>query len=486
MSSPNASNPTDLDTGEAAVEVVILWGELSILHVAHLSPPRAFTVGDAPDVDYVIGSESLGTVRLPLVVAHGGRSAVVIPEGALGEVSQEDRVVSFAELAAQQQLLAAPYATGAKLYPLPFGASASIEYRGFTFVVKQTYAARRVGVGLGVGRPDSLKANVWTVASMLVHAGILLAFQLLPPRSSVLAIDLLNTDSRLVSFLDQPPETVEEDTPKWIDDDSAADGGSGKTHAGDDGRMGKRDQPHTTNKHGVKGPPDNQDPHMARDEVKDAAANAGIIGVLKQSIAAWDAPTSPFGRDSALGSDTANALGAIIGDQIGSNFGFGGLGARGHGRGGGGDGAGTLGLGALGTQGHGSGDGAGSGYGRGAGQMRAHAAKVPRIRSLPASIHGSLSKEVIRRTIGRHINEVRHCYEQALNARPDLQGRVTTKFIIAPTGAVQTAATENSDLNNAKVEQCITQAIRRWTFPAPEGGGVVIVSYPFLLSQTGN
>jgi hypothetical protein len=99
--------------------------------------------------------------------------------------------------------------------------------------------------------------------------------------------------------------------------------------------------------------------------------------------------------------------------------------------------------------------------------------------------HGSLSKEIIRRVIGRHVNEIRFCYEQQLIAHPDLQGRVSAKFIIAPTGAVQTAAVTQSDLGNPAAEQCIAKALARWIFPAPEGGGVVIVTYPFVLLPVG-
>ncbi len=60
-----------------------------------------------------------------------------------------------------------------------------------------------------------------------------------------------------------------------------------------------------------------------------------------------------FGTDSALGNDPMSALGSLMGDQVGSNYGFGGLGLRGTGRGGGGTGEGTIGLGNLGTIGHG-------------------------------------------------------------------------------------------------------------------------------------
>ena len=483
-------NPGDVDSGESAVEVVILWGELSILHVEHMSPPRSFYVGEATDskgkltTDFLIGSESLGSERMPVVVESGSTVAVVIPQGATGDITVGNQVISIEELAAQGQLQMSNQLAGARQYPLPQGATARVQYRGFTFVVKPMSAARRIGVG--EGQRVDWKSYVWTMASMAFHTGLLLLFYFLPPRSSSLSLDLLNADSRLVKYLIEPPETVEEETPEWLQENKDDDeGGKGKRHKDEEGQMGKKDDKKTKNKFGIEGPQDNEDPHMARDEAKQMAANAGIIGILKASVGAWNSPTSPYGRDTALGSDPMSALGALMGDQIGSNFGFGGLGLRGTGRGGGGTGEGTIGLGNVGTIGHGAGGGTGSGYGSGAGGFHGRDAKVPRIRSGQADVHGSLSKEVIRRIIGRHINEVRFCYEQELNTRPDLQGRISIKFIISPTGAVQTSAVDNSDMGNAKVEQCIAQAVRRWTFPAPEGGGIVVVSYPFVLAQTG-
>ena len=80
---------------------------------------------------------------------------------------------------------------------------------------------------------------------------------------------------------------------------------------------------------------------------------------------------------------------------------------------------------------------------------------------------------------------MKFCYEQQLNSRPDLEGRVTTKFVISPTGSVQSAMVSSSTLKNQGVESCIVRAVRRWTFPAPDGGGVVVVNYPFLLNSAG-
>lgn len=461
-------NPAEVDSGEAALEIVILWGEQSILHVAHVSPPRAFYVGDAMDAatDFLIGSESLGTERLPVVVEHGSGVAIVIPVGAFGDVTVDEQVFSFAEL---PLMAAGPGASGAALFPLPLGAAARVSYRGFTFIVKQTSAARRIGAE----EPGSAKQHAWTLASMVLHASLLIAFQLLPPRSSSLSLELLNADSRLVSFQNET-ERVEEQTPSWL---------SGERHEGDEGQMGEATHEKTQKMFAVRGERRNEAPQLARIESKLIAASAGIIGILKASASA--APTSMFGRDSAVGDNSIDAVGAIVGDQIGANFGFGGLGLRGHGRGGGGNGDGAVGIGEMGTLGHRRG-GSGSGYGKGAGGLPTHTARVPQIRSAAADVHGSLSKEVIRRVIGRHVSEVRHCYQQALHARPDLQGRVAVKFIIAPTGAVQAAAVDSSELGNVTAEQCIAQAIRRWAFPAPEGGGIVVVNYPFMLSQSGD
>jgi pSer/pThr/pTyr-binding forkhead associated (FHA) protein len=485
-------NPADVDSSEMAVEVVIMWGELSILHVEHLSPPRSFYVGEAtdakghPTTDFLIGSESIGTDRLPVAVESGATVAAVIPHGATGEVTINNQSITFEELAAQGQLQSSGQLAGAMQYPLPPGATARVQYRGFTFILKPMSAARRVGIG---GNPYlNWKDSIWTVASMAFHIGLLLLFYFLPPRSSSLSLDLLNEDSRLVKYLIEPPETVEEETPEWLDDSKMDDeeGGKGKRHKDEEGQMGKKDEKKTKNKFGIEGPENNEDPHMAREEAKEMAAQAGIIGILKASVGSFNSPTSPYGRDTALGNDPMSALGALMGDQIGSNFGFGGLGLRGTGRGGGGTGEGTIGLGNIGTIGHGAGGGTGSGYGRGAGGFRGRDAKVPHIRSGKADVRGSLSKEVIRRIIQRHVNEVKFCYEQELNQRPDLQGRISVKFIISPTGAVQTAATADSTMGNAKVEGCVVAAVRRWTFPSPEGGGIVVVTYPFVLEQTGS
>ena len=59
------------------------------------------------------------------------------------------------------------------------------------------------------------------------------------------------------------------------------------------------------------------------------------------------------------------------------------------------------------------------------------------------------------------------------------------QFTIAASGQVIASVLQNSTIGNARVENCIVQAVKRWEFPKPLGGGIVIVSYPFVLTPSG-
>ncbi|MCS6797687.1 MAG: TonB family protein [Myxococcota bacterium] len=480
----------EVETAAQAVEVSILWGERSVLHVDHVTPPRAYYVGDEVDakgrprgVDFVLAAEAVGTSRMPVVVESGGGVAAVIPQGASGLVTFGEHTMSIADALASGRAQPCAELAGASQIPLGHGVTVRVEHRGFTFVTRAVPAGKRLAAAAKVDRQPLFYVG----GSMAVFGLFLLMLYFIPPRGGALSLDLLNMDSRLVKYLMEPPETREEETPEFLQNQQNDDeGGKGKRHKGEEGQMGKKEAKKTNNRYAIEGPEDNPDPHMAREEAREQARNAGILGVLRQATGAWNSPTSPFGRDTALGTDPQSALGALMGDQIGENFGFGGLGLRGTGRGGGGTGEGTIGLGNFGTIGHGAGGGSGSGYGRGAGGFSGRTARVPRIRQGTADVRGSLSKEVIRRVIHRRINEIRFCYEQELAQRPDLAGRVVVAFIISPTGAVQQASIASSDIGSSRVDNCVADAIRRLTFPAPEGGGIVIVqSYPFVFEQTG-
>ena len=127
----------------------------------------------------------------------------------------------------------------------------------------------------------------------------------------------------------------------------------------------------------------------------------------------------------------------------------------------------------------------GDGYGDNVGLTdRGRQTRVPTLRGGEVVKNGALSAEVIRRVVNRHRNEVRHCYESELMSQPDLEGRVTVRFLINGSGAVQGSfvVPDRTNIGSGDVSGCVASAVRRWPFPQPENGGVVSVTYPFLFS----
>ena len=106
-------------------------------------------------------------------------------------------------------------------------------------------------------------------------------------------------------------------------------------------------------------------------------------------------------------------------------------------------------------------------------------AQAPSVSTGNADVRGSLSKEAIRRHVRRNILDIRYCYESAWARDQSLAGRVEVRFVISPSGAVSSSSVASSTLGNPTVEQCIARVVQSIAFPEPEGGGVVIVTYPF-------
>jgi Ca-activated chloride channel family protein len=93
-----------------------------------------------------------------------------------------------------------------------------------------------------------------------------------------------------------------------------------------------------------------------------------------------------------------------------------------------------------------------------------------------------IDKDVIRRIIRAHTNEVRHCYNVALTKDPSVKGRVAIEFTIGADGKIEKAIVHDNTTGDATLGSCIAKCVELWTFPKPQGGGTVTVTYPFLLS----
>jgi Ca-activated chloride channel family protein len=170
-------------------------------------------------------------------------------------------------------------------------------------------------------------------------------------------------------------------------------------------------------------------------------------------------------------------------ENFGEAYGVGGLGLVGTGRGGGGTSSGTIGLGNTGLIGKGGGGGTGSGYGTGSGGgFGGRGARVPMVRQASPTVTGSLDRDIIRRIVRAHINEVRSCYNDALSKDPNIAGHISIQMTIEANGKLSTAVVGANTTKDDALAQCIAKAAKKWTFPKPADGGTVTVIYPFQLS----
>ncbi|MCA9652291.1 MAG: AgmX/PglI C-terminal domain-containing protein [Myxococcales bacterium] len=149
-----------------------------------------------------------------------------------------------------------------------------------------------------------------------------------------------------------------------------------------------------------------------------------------------------------------------------------------------GGGGGIGALGSTGLIGRGGGGGTGSGYGVGTSPgFGGRGKKVPSVRQATATVKGALDKDIIRRIVRAHINEVRYCYNLGLIHDPALEGKLSILFTIGPSGSVPVSTVDSDTLGDGgKVANCVAKAVKRWKFPKPAGGGNVVVTYPFVLA----
>ncbi len=119
--------------------------------------------------------------------------------------------------------------------------------------------------------------------------------------------------------------------------------------------------------------------------------------------------------------------------------------------------------------------------GRRTGKVRGGVRRVS-ARRLKAT--GRISREAVARVINENLGEVQYCYERALLKKPGLKGKLVLEWRISTSGRVSKVRQTTSTLQSAEVSSCIIRKLKKWRFPKPSGG-VVVVSYPFIFSSVG-
>ena len=474
---PQAPAPLASEVEDAhleAIEVSIAWGD-NVLHTAHLSPPRAFSVGEGGD--FVLPAEVLGNERVEILSALGGATRLQVPAGATARIAHDTGRVENVQAA----------------WNVTAGAEAEMTFsQGLVIKVRAVAAGKRVDKGILASLANAVYKHVGL--SLVMHAGVIGSLFFFMPRMGADDAEEQNRDQILMmqKFLNASAERAveEEKTSGGAADSSPAGGESGERARGAEGKVGSTTAKTGEGRWAKQGPPDNPNPQLSRKELMQQAAQFGMIGIVAQgSMSDMSAPTTPWAPDVAQGRDTMSANGNMWASQIGDAPGLGGLGLFSTGEGGGGNGLG-IGIGDHGVMGPGVGKctpggncvgmGVGpGGWGHGAGPLKGgHTPKGPSMHPIGDTIAGGhIPPEVIQRIVRANFGRFRNCYENGLRTNPSLAGRIATKFVIDRTGAVGAVSDGGSDMPDRGVIACVNRSFYGLSFPQPEGG-VVTVTYP--------
>jgi TonB family protein len=311
-----------------------------------------------------------------------------------------------------------------------------------------------------------------TVAVALLFLALFwLMVRIAPHPDETVTDDLAGNQQRITQYQVKPREKPVEEPPKTRDVSGVQEGAKARE---EEGKLGKTEVKKKEAAPSRKGAPLVEPDKRESDRRK--VMKLGLVAALAKMGAGSGAASNVLGP-GGLGIGINNAMGGVKGAATaGDTYGVGGLGSRGTGQGGGGT---ALGIGGLGTKGTGAGAG-GSGDVDLGGRGKEETQFVPG-RTI---VIGGLSRDVIDRIIRRHYNEVKYCYEKELTKDRNLYGKVTVVFVIDGTGKVSDALVQQSTMGNEAVEGCIVSHVRRWAFPAPEGGGTVQVTYPYVFKSS--
>ena len=483
-SGPDVHSDEVENTHIPAVEVMILW-DATILHVAHLTPPRSYYVGEEEGkagADFRLPSEKIGSTRMPIVIAHGGSIAAVVPPNAKGSIDiPGSGKMSLEDARAQGKLQPCGEFPGAEQIPLSNNMRSRVEINGFVFQVAAVPAGKKPHGSMNKSNRAGL---VFWLASFALHAGIVTALMMSPGES--LDEDSSALDKSTAAYMLQlQKNAADKEIPEQEDDTTTQNnkdeksGGTGTKHKGAEGMMGDPSKQMTGGYYQIKGPPDTAEVKIAKTRALIESGNYGAIGALSSVFGSTANAPIAFDSESneTIGRDPNNFNGNLQGDHPGDSFGYGGLGMTGTGAGGGGWGDG-IGLGTVGGFGHGSGTGTGMGYGGGGGKVGSgRKTKNVKMIETGTDIQGRLPPEVVKRIIRANFPRFRACYEQGLKKDPGLKGTVSVRFIIDTTGAVESASGAGGSLSDGQVSGCVLGVYRTLAFPEPEGGKVM-VTYP--------
>lgn len=450
-------------TGPLGLELRFLWGDKNVGEFfLHPNVEKTFTVGSVKGVNFEMGEGKFGLPSFELVRFGKAGATLRFTSKMNGELQRRsgDELMSLAD--AKKQGVASED-NGALSVTLANDDFAWVDLGGIVVEVFFQPQPKAVFVPFSES-VDFTVLNIFLVCFFLASLFVISAANR-DAEGDAFDDELNSNQSRMAKLLIKPPENQKNPILEKFEKKKDA-GEIAQKHKGDDGKMGKRDGPPRTAHAAPKGDPSNKD--QAR------LLMAKVFGGSSGGI------STVFGHQG-LGGELKSAMGNMFGAAPGDAAGLGGLGLRGSGSGGGGVGD-TIGIGGIGTHGRGGGTG---GYGAGVGVLGGKKDVDIGITSSEPMVVGSLDKELIRKVIHANRGQIRFCYDSQLNRFPNLNGKVAIRFMISPEGTVKQATVAQTTVNNAELEACVAGRVHTWIFPKPKGGGMVVVTYPFIFKQSG-
>ncbi|MHB8878549.1 MAG: adventurous gliding motility protein GltG [Myxococcaceae bacterium] len=451
-------------TGPLGLEMRFMWGDQMVgEYFLHPGKAVSFSIGSAPNVQFVMGDAKLGGPKFEVVRADAQGFLLRFTKKMKGELHRGggDKVMELSQ--AIEANIASSDGDG---YGIAMKSDdfAWVDLGGITLEVFFQPVPKPVLVPF-TESIDFTALNIFLVMFFLGALFVITAMNR-ELEGDEYSDELSGNQARIAKLIIKPPDVQKNPLLEKLAKQKEDQGEMAAKHRGDEGQMGKKDAPKRSAHAAPKGDPNNKDQARMLAQKIFGTGGGGISTI--------------FGHNG-LGGELKSAMGNMFGAAPGDAQGFGGLGLRGSGAGGGGVGD-TIGIGGIGTKGRGGGTGT---YGTGVGVLGGKKGVDIGITSSEPMVMGSLDKELIRQVIKRNVNQIRYCYESQLTRFPKLNGKVAVKFVISASGSVASSSVAQSTANNAELETCVAGRVRTWQFPKPKGGGVVIVTYPFLFKQSG-
>lgn len=449
-----ASEPA-WDPKSQFLRVALLWRD-TIIQEKVLQEPQTFTIGDDLRNDFIVPEDRLPK-KFPLFRAgRKGQYDIGLSSELDGQVTINQRTMPIREYVKS----ATDNVSGVNYVPVSRGDWGMIdlgEMRVFFQFVSPEARRRRTGLIV-------FDETVGSALSMSFFAQATFV---------VLAVLLWNESFSRESYIEQKRDPDIEAavlTEKDPDEPELEEMGEeeevSKKAGGEEGKFGDPDEdPEKKSK-----VPQNDAPMVDKIDPK----KVGLNDLLSTNKLGGSGAISEILNASSQG--MSNKLAAAMGGSDGEfvvGFGGGGMGFHGDGTGGGGDGVGRIqGMGDIDT---------GGGPGIRAGMGKKGTARVGKLDVGAGSSKGFCSQSHIASVVKRRAGAIRACYEQRLQVKRDLKGKLTVRWTIQLDGKVDGVSALADTLGDSATTNCIFRHLRRMRFQKPDGG-LCVVQWPFVFS----